>query len=97
MRMIKRVIQKRKTTLLSFASPRTNFAAITAGENIPNCALFPIDTSILFVCLMAKLGDGENAAARISKQAVINNLRKADILVDNNYYPNPEVQIMMTA
>ena len=29
------------STLFSFASPRMNFAATTAGENIPKFALFP--------------------------------------------------------
>ena len=29
------------STLFNFASPRTNFAATTAGENNPKLALFP--------------------------------------------------------
>lgn len=36
------------STLFNFASPRTNLAATTAGENNPKFALFP-DTIFKFV------------------------------------------------
>ena len=40
------------STLFNFASPRTNFAATTAGENKPKFALFP-DT--IFKCVDCEL------------------------------------------